>query len=162
MDGFSQAPRATTDDPAQWSNSMKNHLAFLLCSATGLLTWNVAQAATPPTAPSAAPQSYADLLEPIPNALAALIADELARARQPKPLVQIAQFYHHHHHHHSFYHHHHHHSFYPHHHHHHSGYYGGGVVVVPGPGYGPDCYIQRRVTITPWGERVVRNVRVCD
>jgi hypothetical protein len=139
---------------------MKNHLAFLLCSATGLLTWNVAQAATPPSAPSAVPQSYADLLEPIPNALAALIADELARARQPKPLVQTAQFYHHHHHHHSFYHHHHHH-------HHHNGYYGGGyygggVVVVPGPGYGPDCYIQRRVTITPWGERVVRNVRVCD
>jgi len=137
---------------------MKNHLAFLLCSATGLLTWNMAQAATSPSAPapSAAPQSYADLLEPIPNALAALIADELTRARQPKPLVQTAQFYyHHHHHHHSFYRHHHHH-------HHHNGYYGGGVVVVPGPGYGPDCYIQRRVTITPWGERVVRNVRVCD
>jgi hypothetical protein len=143
-----------TDDPDQWSNGMKNHLAFLLCSATGLLAWNVGDAAAAPSPPSAAPQSYADLLEPIPNAMEALIADELAQARQPKPLLQLAQFYHHHHHHHSFYHHHHHH------HHHHNGYYGGGVVVVPG--YGPQCYIQRRVTITPWGERVVRNVRVCN
>ena len=133
---------------------MKNHLAFLLCSATGLLAWNAASAAP---APSSSPQSYADLLEPIPNALEALIADDLARARQPKPLLQFAQFYYpHHHHHNSFYHHHHHH------HHHHNGYYGGGVVVAPAPYYAPDCYIQRRVTITPWGERVVRNVRVCD
>jgi len=89
---------------------MKNHLAFLLCSATGLLAWNAASAAP---APSSSPQSYADLLEPIPNALEALIADDLARARQPKPLLQFAQFYYpHHHHHNSFYHHHHHHHHY--------------------------------------------------
>jgi hypothetical protein len=125
---------------------MKNHLAFLLCSATGLLALDAAHAAP---APSSSPQSYADLLEPIPNALEALIADDMAKARQPKPLLQLAQFYYPHHHHH-------------HHHHHHNGYYGGGIVVVPPRYYAPDCYIQRRVTITPWGERVVRNVRVCD
>jgi hypothetical protein len=135
---------------------MKNHIAFLLCSATGLLAFNAAYAAPSRSAPAPA-QSFADLLEPIPNALEALIADDLSRAQQPKPL-QLAQFYHHHHHHH-------HHSFYPHrhHHHHHNGYYGGGIVVAPPAyGYGPDCYIQRRVVVTPYGERIVRNVRVCD
>ena len=69
---------------------MKNHLAFLLCSATGLLAWNAAHAAP---SPSNSPQSYADLLEPIPNAVEALIADDLARARQPKPALRLAQFY---------------------------------------------------------------------
>ena len=27
--------------------------------------------------------------------------------------------------------------------------------------YGPDCYIRRRVVITPWGHRLVRRYRVC-
>jgi hypothetical protein len=137
---------------------LKNHIAFLLCGATGLLTFNGAGAAPSPSA-SAPVQSYADLLEPIPNALTALITDDLTKAHQPKPLLQLAQYHHHHHHHH-------HHSFYPyhhHHHHHHHGYFGGGIVVAPPAyGYGPDCYIQRRVVITPYGERIVRNVRVCD
>src|ERR1700687_6074147 len=136
---------------------MKNHLAFLLCSATALLAWNGAQAAPAASEPSSSAQSYADLLEPIPNAVAALIADDMARARQPKPLLQLVQFYHHHHHHHGFgfYHHHHHH--------HHHGYFGGGIVIAPPAyGYGPECYIQRRVVITPYGARIVRNVRVCD
>jgi hypothetical protein len=138
---------------------VKRHLAFLLCSATGLLGWNVAQAEASPAEPPAAAQSYADLLDPIPNALEALIADDLKRARQPKPLLQLAQFYYHHHHHH------HHHGYFEHHHHHHHhhGYFGGGIVVAPPAyGYGPDCYIERRVSITPWGERVVRRVQVCD
>ena len=132
---------------------MKNHLAFLLCSATALLAWNVAQAAPAASAPSGSAQSYADLLEPIPNAVAALIADDLARARQPKPILQLAQFYRHHHHHH------HHHGFYRHHHHHH-GYFGGRIIIAP-PVY-DDCYIQQRVEIDEWGERVVRRYRVCD
>ena len=75
--------------------------------------------------------SYADLLEPIPNAVAHLRAvDESAHAKRAEN-VELAQFYHHHHHHHSFYRHHHH-SYYPrvvvtpryrHHHHHHHSYY---------------------------------------
>jgi hypothetical protein len=144
------------DDLTLTGVRMKNHIAFLLCSATGLLAFNAAYAAPSPSAPAPA-QSFADLLEPIPNAFEALIADDLSRAQQPKPLLQLAQFYHHHHHHH-------HHSFYPHHHHHHHhGYYGGGIVLAPPAyGYGPDCYIQRRVVVTPYGERIVRNVRVCD
>jgi len=118
----------------------------------------VAQAEASRAEPPAAAQSYADLLDPIPNALEALITDDLKRARQPKPLLQLAQFYyyHHHHHHHGYFEHHHHH-------HHHHGYFGGGIVVAPPAyGYGPDCYIERRVSITPWGERVVRRVQVCD
>jgi hypothetical protein len=132
---------------------MKNHLAFLLCSATALLAWNGAQATPAASEPSSSAQSYADLLEPIPNAVAALIADDMARARQPKPLLQLAQFYHHHHHHHGFYHHHHH---------HHHGYFGGGIVIAPPVYDEPNCYIQRRVEITQYGERVVRRYRVCD
>jgi hypothetical protein len=27
--------------------------------------------------------------------------------------------------------------------------------------YGPDCYIRRSVTITGWGERIIRRVQVC-
>ncbi len=73
-------------------------------------------------------QSYAELLDPIPNAAALLRAADAA----PQPesgSVQLAQYggdyYHHHHHHHHhhyryrYYHHHHHH----HHHHHYHGYY---------------------------------------
>jgi hypothetical protein len=77
-----------------------------------------------------------------------LVADDLARARQPKPLLQLVQYHHHHHHHH-----HHRHGFFP----------GFGITVAP-PVYdeGPDCYIRRRVVINRWGERVVRRIRVCD
>ena len=115
---------------------MKNHIAFLLCSATGLLAFNAAHAASSPSA-SAPVESYADLLEPIPNAVALLqTVDETAPAAATEN-VQLAQFYHHHHHHHhSFYRHHH--SYYPrvvvvpryrryhhhhHHHHHHHSFY---------------------------------------
>ena len=78
---------------------MKPTLAFLLSTAAALLTLNSANAA--PIAPSATPAatSYAELLEPVPNASETLIADDLARAQQ-KPLLQLVQFHHHHHHHH--------------------------------------------------------------
>jgi hypothetical protein len=125
---------------------MKPHLAFLLGSAAVLLTAGATQAA--PSAPSLVPgaQSYVDLLDPVPNAEAVLVADDLARAQQPKPLLKLVQYHHHHHHHH-------HHGFFP----------GFGITVAP-PVYdeGPDCYIRRRVVINRWGERVVRRVRVCD
>jgi hypothetical protein len=105
-----------------------------LVGAISALTPLAAAAATldKPLAEVMAPQSYAELLQPIPNA-SALLKEELAAASKakPEPRIQTAQYYgypdgpyyhhHHHHHHHHYrgwgypyYHHHHHH-----HHHHH-------------------------------------------
>jgi hypothetical protein len=78
-------------------------------------------------------RSYAELLQPIPNAVALLMAADEADAARAKgeaeqnPNVKLAQYYygyehhhhHHHHHHHRWYHHHHHHRWYYRHHHHH-------------------------------------------
>jgi hypothetical protein len=118
---------------------MDKKIAGLLGAVASLGAMNAVQAAP---APSPAPSdvlranSFADLLEPIPNAAALLQAvDESAPVPSADENVQLAQFYHHHHHHHSQYrryydeprivvvprryrHHHHHH-----HHHHHNGYY---------------------------------------
>lgn len=78
---------------------MKKLTALLLGGVAAMLTLNAVQAA--PIAPAAAPaaQSYAELLQPIPNAATALQADDALRAQQPK--VEMAQYrgYHHHHHH---------------------------------------------------------------
>jgi hypothetical protein len=72
-------------------------------------------------------KSYAELLDPIPNALALLRESDVAAASAPQDQkengVELA-YYHHHHHHHWWrrYHHHHHHHWwrrYYHHHHHH-------------------------------------------
>lgn len=78
-------------------------------------------------------KSYAELLDPIPNALALLRDADAARAAQNEKasgveLVQYWRHHHHHHHHHRYfryYHHHHHHHWwrYHHHHHHHHHYY---------------------------------------
>ena len=96
--------------------------------------------ATPAPADVLQANSYADLLEPIPNAGALLQAIDESAPVKASENVQLAQFYHHHHHHHHhsfyrryryyddapvvvvpryrrYYHHHHHH-----HHHHHSFY----------------------------------------
>lgn len=78
-------------------------------------------------------QSYAELLDPIPNAVALLRAADAAPAPEAGSVQQVQYYYHHHHHHHHhhhgywrpyyyyyprpYYHHHHHH------HHHHHGYY---------------------------------------
>jgi hypothetical protein len=62
--------------------------------------------------------SYADLVRPIPNAVAVLqavdaaAAEALPLASEGEATVQPVQYYHHHHHHH-----HHHHRYYHHHHH---------------------------------------------
>jgi hypothetical protein len=62
-------------------------------------------------------QSFAELLDPIPNAAGLLQAqDEQTGGAESKP-VQLAQ-YHHHHHHYRHHHHHHHYRHYHHHHHH--------------------------------------------
>jgi hypothetical protein len=127
---------------------MKTHLAFLLSTCAGLMTLGAAQAA--PAAPQSitTPQSYAELLEPVQNASEVIVADDLARANQPRPLLNLVQYYHHHHHHH----------------HHHHGFFGGFGLRIgpPAYAYGGDCYIRRQVYINRWGERVIRRVRVCD
>lgn len=105
---------------------MDKKIAGLLGAVGALASLNTAQAATSsdPTEVLKA-GSYADLLQPIPNAVAALKAVD-DKADVATHYVQLAQAHHHHHHHHHASHrdrrivvrprsHHHHH----HHHHHH-------------------------------------------
>jgi len=112
---------------------MDKTIAGLLGAAAALTTLGAAQAT--PAEPSAAPPatSYADLLQPVPNALALQKADDARQAANPSPGgVKLAQVvvvghHHHHHHHHAYrrrapvvvirrhrhhHHHHHHHSYY--------------------------------------------------
>jgi hypothetical protein len=109
---------------ATGEENMEKKIAGLLGAVATLGAFSAAQAA-----PSPAPtdvlraNSFADLLEPIPNAAALLQAvDETAPASSADENVQLAQLYVYHHHHH---------------HHHHSQYrrYAPRVVVVP-PRYG--------------------------
>jgi hypothetical protein len=104
---------------------MDKRIAGLLGAAAALTTVTAAHAATP--AQATEPTSYRDLLNPVPDAVAALKADDAQTAQKTEAAaheMQVAQvFYHHHHHHHHhivirpfrrhFRHHHHHH------HHHH-------------------------------------------
>ena len=108
---------------------MEKKIAGLLGAVAALGALGTAQAApTPAPGDALKANSFAELLEPIPNAAALLRAVDASRPTPPADgNVQLAQFYHHHHHHH-----HHHHSFYP-----RYGYgpgygYGQGIVVAPG------------------------------
>ena len=89
----------------------------------GILGAAVAATAMTGATPSLAANSFAELLEPVPNAVAALKADDARVAEQSDGRFQVAQWHHHHHHHHHRYwrrhHHHHHHRFWRRHHHHH-------------------------------------------
>ena len=83
---------------------MEKKIAGLLGAMATLGAFNAAQAAP---MPSPAPtdvlraNSFADLLEPIPNAAALLQAvDESAPVSSADDNVQLAQYHHHHHHHH--------------------------------------------------------------
>ena len=78
---------------------MDKKIAGLLGAAAALTTVGAAHASTAPVTEPSAATSYRDLLEPVPDAVAALIADETARARRPAE-VRLAQYHHHHHHHH--------------------------------------------------------------
>jgi hypothetical protein len=112
---------------------MDKKIASLLGAVAALTSMDAAQAATtPPPNPAETMRaaSYADLLTPIPNAVALLDADDAARSQRPAAEdaggVQVAQYHHHHHHHHHRrtiiirrHHHHHHHHYRRHHHHHH-------------------------------------------
>jgi len=106
---------------------MDKKLAGLLGAAAALTTMTAAQAAAPDQKTEMAPAaSYRDLLDPVPNALSALRADDAKRSEAKTELAQVSvQLGHHHHHHHHHrgvvvrvgpgHHHYHHH----HHHHHH-------------------------------------------
>ena len=83
---------------------MDKRIAGLLGAAAALTTVTAANAAvqTEGNAPAA---SYRDLLDPVPNAVVALKADDARLAQTPADSVkddglQVAQYYHHHHHHH--------------------------------------------------------------
>jgi outer membrane protein assembly factor BamD (BamD/ComL family) len=105
---------------------MEKRIAGLLGAAAALGALSGAQAAPTP-APSDAlrASSFAELLDPIPNAVSLLKAVDESQAQSPTDAnVQLAQYYryyrhHHHHHHHHFWRRYHHH----HHHHHHHGYF---------------------------------------
>lgn len=96
---------------------MDKKLAGLLGAAAALTTMTGVNTAAVATTLQAT--SYAELLNPVPNAVAQLIADDEARAaRSRSGEVDVAQIQvevdHHHHHHHRYHrrhrHHHHHHS----------------------------------------------------
>ncbi len=113
---------------------MDKKIAGLLGAVAALTSMDAAQAAPEPTpnpTETMRAASYADLLTPIPNAVALLDADDAARSQRQAPEgangVQVAQYHDHHHHHHHrrtiiirrHHHHHHHHHYRRHHHHHH-------------------------------------------
>jgi hypothetical protein len=94
---------------------MDKKIAGLLGAAAALTTMTGANAAAPATTLQAT--SYADLLNPVPNAVAQLIADDNARATKSRSgEVDVAQIrvevdhHHHHRYHRRHKHHHHHHS----------------------------------------------------
>ena len=100
---------------------MDKRIAGLLGAAAALTSMTAVQAAAPTHGNELAPaSSYRDLLDPVPNPLTALRADDARLAETPAVGgTQVAQYHHHHHHHHHIIprrrrHHHHHH-----HHHHH-------------------------------------------
>jgi len=116
---------------------MDKKIAGLIGVVATLGVCNAAEAATPvnpePTDVLHA-NSYADLLQPIPNALTTLQALDATSQPLADDHIELAQFYYHHHHHHHrwhraprivvvpprwHHHHHHHRHFYRRHHHHH-------------------------------------------
>jgi hypothetical protein len=113
-------------------NLMDKRIAGLLGAAAALTTMSAAQSAVGGPMPTTPPSTYRDLLEPVPNALAALKGDDARMAQEKESNVKLAQYYYHHHHHH------HHHfryydveprGFYHHHHHHHHHDRGFGVYI---------------------------------
>jgi hypothetical protein len=93
---------------------MDKRIVGLLGAAAALTAVTAANAAVPAQG-AAVTNTYRELLNPIPNAGAALKADDAQRVEQRG--TELTQFYYHHHHHHHWRRHHHHH----HHHHHYMG-----------------------------------------
>ena len=109
---------------------MDKSLAGLIGAVGALAAIAPAQAATDTGAAlneAMQVNSYADLLKPIPNAVAlrAAFAESQAQAEAAPELMQVQYYYHHHHHHHRYFHR----RFYHHHHHHHHGVRIGPVVI---------------------------------
>jgi hypothetical protein len=95
---------------------MDKKIAGLLGAAAALTTMSAAQSAVAEPVQNEPPASYRDLLEPVPDALNALKADDARiAAAKTQGGERVAQYYYHHHHHH-----HHHHQYYG------DQYYGGG------------------------------------
>jgi hypothetical protein len=97
---------------------MGKKIAGLVGAMVTLGALNAAEAApiaSPAPADILRANSFADLLEPIPNAAAQLrVVDESAPATSANENIQLAQYHHHHHHHHyrrRHHHHHHHHRY---------------------------------------------------
>ena len=123
---------------------MDKKIAGLLGAVAALGSVDTTQAATQP-APNPAETlraaSYADLLTPIPDAVALLNADDAARAQRTAESadgVKVAQYHHHHHHHHHRrlfiirrHHHHHHHHYRRYHHHHHHHHHHSQYMAIP-------------------------------
>lgn len=101
---------------------MERKIAGLIGAAAAIGAVASPAAAAPAPTDVLQANSYADLLQPIPNASTKLEALDAQASEPAEKPVQLAQFYYHHHHHH------HHHGYW---HHHHHGYYGPRVVVVP-------------------------------
>ncbi len=94
---------------------MDKKIAGLLGAAAALGTISSAQAATSPAPEDALrANSYAELLEPMPNAGAQLQAMDAQPVEFNGPgfSIQLGRHHHHHHHHHYRHHHHHHHNQY--------------------------------------------------
>src|SRR5581483_9523257 len=93
---------------SSWRRYMDKKIAGLLGAAATLGAMNAAQAAPTPSAPGDGlrANSFAELLEPIPNAASLLrTVNQAQPAPSAEPNVQLAQIYyrhHHHHHHHHF------------------------------------------------------------
>jgi hypothetical protein len=97
---------------------MGKKIAGLVGAMVTLGALNAAEAApiaSPAPADILKANSFADLLEPIPNAATLLrVVDESAPATSANENIQLAQYHHHHHHHHyrrRHHHHHHHHRY---------------------------------------------------
>jgi hypothetical protein len=123
---------------------MDKKIAGLLGAVAALTSVDAAQAVTQPApnpTESLRAASYADLLTPIPDAVALLNSDDAARAQRTAEGaggVQLAQYHHHHHHHHHRrvfiirrHHHHHHHHFRRYHHHHHHHHHHSQYMAIP-------------------------------
>ncbi len=113
---------------------MDKKIAGLLGAAAAIGAVTGAQAAPAQQPQLAVPANYRDLLEPVPNALAMLKAEDAAQTHaSPAAKVERVQYYRHHHHHH-----HHHNGFLP-------GAVLGGVIggIIAGsapPPPPPNCY----------------------
>jgi len=80
---------------------MDKKIAGLLGAAAAIGAVTGAQAAPAQQPQLAVPASYRDLLEPVPNALAMLKAEDAARTQLgPTAKMEMVQYHHHHHHHH--------------------------------------------------------------